>query len=122
MVIRNTSTCPNCGGSLKYYDSVPRIVREKRRLSNYIKVRRLRCPNCKSIYREIPDSVYPYKQYYSEIINGVLEGFITSDTIGFEDYPCEDTMKRWKTTSRLRKEFNEDFRIEISEEFIFSES
>lgn len=115
MVIRNTSICPNCGGSLKYYDSVSRIVRGKRRFSNYVKIRRLRCSNCRGIYREIPDYIYPYKQYEAEIIDGVTEGYITSDTIGFEDYPCEDTMKRWKTMNS----FKENFGTEISEEFIF---
>lgn len=41
--------------------------------------------------------IYPYKQYESEIIDGVIEGLITCDTVGFEDYPCELTMIRWKT-------------------------
>lgn len=38
----------------------------------------------------------PYKQYEAEVIIGVLEGFITCETIGFEDYPCEMTMVRWQ--------------------------
>ena len=29
MVMQDQSTCPKCGGVLKYYDSVPRIVRTK---------------------------------------------------------------------------------------------
>lgn len=112
MVIRNTSTCTICGGSLKYYDSVPRIVRTKGRFSEYVKIRRLRCLDCRHIQREIPDNIYPYKQYESELIKGVIEGYITSETIGYEDYPCEETMKRWKTQHK--------FDMEISEEFIFS--
>lgn len=27
MVMQDQSTCPKCGGELKYYDSVPRLVR-----------------------------------------------------------------------------------------------
>ena len=33
----------------------------------------------------------------AKIIDGVIEGLITCDTVGFEDYPCELTMIRWKT-------------------------
>ena len=29
MVTTEQSVCPKCGGALKYYDSVPRIVRTK---------------------------------------------------------------------------------------------
>lgn len=39
--------------------------------------------------------VFPYKQYEAELISGVVEGLITAETLGFEDYPCESTMKRW---------------------------
>lgn len=97
MVICNTSTCPNCGGDLKYYDTVRRIIRTKGRMSNHVLLRRLKCSKCKRLHREIPDYIYPYKQYEAEVIQGVLEGFITPDTIGFEDYPCEMTMRRWKS-------------------------
>lgn len=38
---------------------------------------------------------FPYKQYEAELISGVLEGLITVETLDFEDYPCESTMKRW---------------------------
>ena len=30
-----------------------------------------------------------------EVIIGVLEGLITCETLGFEDFPCEMTMFRW---------------------------
>lgn len=43
-----------------------------------------------------PRFIYPYKQYESEIITGVIEGLITCETFGYEDYPCEMTMIRWK--------------------------
>ena len=35
------------------------------------------------------------KEYESEIIIGVIEGLITPETLGYEDYPCEMTMNRW---------------------------
>ena len=96
MITNDELTCPECGGALKYYDKVKRIIRTKNRTSKYIKIRRLKCTKCGSIHRELPDDIIPYKHYEAEIIRGVLEGLITSDTLGFEDYPCEMTMIRWK--------------------------
>ena len=95
MVTKNERKCPICGGDLKGYDSVKRIVRTKGRKSEWIKIRRLRCASCGKLHREIPDLIFPYKQYEAEIIKGVWEGFITCETIGYEDYPCEMTMIRW---------------------------
>ena len=89
--------CLMCGDKLKYYDSVRRIVRTKSRKSRWIIVPRYQCVGCRCIRRYLPDYIYPYKQYESEIIDGVIEGLITCDTVGFEDYPCELTMIRWKT-------------------------
>ncbi len=96
MISDETKICPACGRTLKYYDSVQRIVRTKFGAVKQIKVRRMHCSECKKIHRVIPTIIFPHKQYESEIINGVLEGLITSDTLGYEDYPCEMTMIRWK--------------------------
>lgn len=95
MVISNASKCPKCGGRLKYYDKVPRIVRTKGGQVKEVRLRRFRCVECKSIHRELPDYIFPYKHYKADIINGVLDGTITPETLGFEDYPCEMTMARW---------------------------
>lgn len=102
MAVSNTSICPNCGGELKHYDSVHRIVRTKGGIANRIKIRRLRCSKCKRLHRNIPSNLMPYKHYDIEIINGVIEGYITPDTIGYEDYPCEVTMARWKNAKKTK--------------------
>lgn len=96
MISNNESICPKCGGQLKYYDKVKRIVRTKYGRKNKIDVKRFRCCKCDAIHRELPESVIPYKQYEADIIFGVLEGLITCGTLGFEDYPCEMTMIRWR--------------------------
>lgn len=96
MISNNTSTCQDCGGKLKYYDKVRRIVRTKGRVSKWVNVPRYQCSECGCIHRYLPDYIYPYKQYESEIIAGVIEGLITCETFGYEDYPCEMTMIRWK--------------------------
>lgn len=99
MVSIEEAVCPKCGGKLKYYDSVQRILRTKDRKMKWIDIRRLRCYQCNAVHRELPDFVSPYKQYESEVIQGVLDGIITPETIGYEDYPCEMTMQRWKKES-----------------------
>lgn len=95
MVFNEATECPKCGGGLKYYDKVKRIVRNKGGRKLWILIRRFRCIECKRFHRELPNFIFPYKQYSGEVITGVLEGLITSDTIGYEDYPCEATMNRW---------------------------
>ena len=58
-------------------------------------MRRIKCKKCGHIHRELPCYIYPFKQYETEIIQGVIEGIITPDTLGYEDYPCEATMMSW---------------------------
>lgn len=95
MIRENISYCPKCGGHLRFFDRVRRIVRTKARMTEWIVIRRLRCTICGSLHRELPEELFPYKQYESEVIIGVLEGLVTCETLGFEDYPCEMTMTRW---------------------------
>ena len=97
MVSINESKCPLCDSELKYYDCVQRIVRTKGGKTKRVYLRRLRCVCCGSLHRELPDYILGYKQYDANIIQGVVEGLITPETLGYEDYPCEMTMKRWTT-------------------------
>ena len=97
MVSIDTSSCPRCGGKLKYDDSVLRIIRTKERKTHHLRVRRFKCSKCGAVHRELPDYIFPYKQYEAEIIRGVLDGIITCETLEYEDYPCEMTMVRWMT-------------------------
>ena len=87
--------CKECGDRLKYFDKVKRIIRTKNRKTKWITIKRYKCKNCQKIHRILPDNLLPFKQYEKEVIMGVKDGIITSDTYGFEDYPCEMTMKRW---------------------------
>lgn len=95
MITNHELTCPCCGGKLKLYDTVQRKVRTKGRVTQRVTIRRFKCVNCGTMHRELPDYIFPYKQYEAEIIIGVLDGLITCETLGFEDYPCEITMLRW---------------------------
>lgn len=91
--------CPRCRGNPKYYDKVKRNIIEKNRLIRRVDIVRYRCMSCGHVFRDLPDYILPYKQYHADIINGVVEGLITCETKGFEDYPCEQTMARWRTQS-----------------------
>ena len=101
MIAKNETACPGCGGELKYYDSPKRLVRTKGGSSEWIKLRRFHCPGCDSYHRELPDFLFPFKHYETKIIRGVLEGRITSDDLGYENFPCEMTMSRWKQNDDL---------------------
>lgn len=95
MTISKTPKCQDCGGDLKHYDHVRRLVRTKGGDKRWIRVERRKCSVCHAIHRALPDYIFPYKHYDAEIIRAVLEGRITSETLGFEDYPSESTMLRW---------------------------
>lgn len=103
MITTNTLNCPKCGGQLKFFDNVKRIVRTKARATEWIDLRRFRCTACGSLHRELPETLFPYKQYEAEVIIGVVEGLITCETLGFEDYPCEMTMSRWRADSLMKR-------------------
>ncbi len=51
MISNNESTCPKCGGDLKYYDSVKRIVRTKYGRKTQVNIRRFRCKKCGSMHQ-----------------------------------------------------------------------
>jgi len=44
----------------------------------------------------MPDDILPYKRYEREVIEGVQEGLITQDVLGYEDYPSAKQMERCK--------------------------
>lgn len=102
MTDNDEKTCASCGGNIKYYDKVPRIVRSNDGVATWVYIERFRCCRCGEIHRKLPSNLLPYKQYDAKIIKGVLEGFITCETIGYEDYPCEMTMIRWKASRNLQ--------------------
>lgn len=95
MIKTGETRCPNCGGELRYYDKVRRMVRERYGRKRELYLRRYRCKECGVTHREMQDFLIPYKRYEREIIFGVMEGLITCETLGFEDYPCELTMRLW---------------------------
>ena len=96
-MIDNMDICAKCGGEMRYYDCVKRIVKEAGGKKSIVYISRYQCIKCHSIHRRMPEELLPFKQYDAEIIRGVQEGLIDEETFGYEDYPCSETMKRWKT-------------------------
>ena len=96
----NDIYCPRCGNDCIRYGTVKRVIRSKYRESKWITVQRWRCKSCYYIWRELPEEVERFKQYERDMIEGVQEGIISSDILGFEDYPCTETMKRWRRKNR----------------------
>lgn len=97
MVKVGVTVCPYCGGVLEHYDTVQRTALGKRRVKKTLYIDRDRCQQCGRYHREIPDTIYPYKQYEADIVDGVKEEWITNETLGFEDFPCDSTIIRWTT-------------------------
>lgn len=88
--------CERCGGIMKRYDRVKRVIRVGDEGKKTIFVERYRCTVCGHMKRALPDGVVRFKQYTADVIQEVRNGSITPETIGYEDFPCEETMKRWK--------------------------
>lgn len=95
MVRKNELICPQCGGMLKHYDCVKRVIITEHHNTRKVKINRLKCEKCGHVHRELPNYITPYKQYHKHIILSVLSGAITCTTYGYEDYPCEITMNQW---------------------------
>ena len=71
----DTSTgCPLCEGFLKYRDAINRDVTDRFGEVWHFRLRRLRCMLCKTLHREIPDIIQPFKHYSSDVIQCVLDG------------------------------------------------
>lgn len=87
--------CPLCGGMLKHRGYVKRKVRGRYGKVEVITLERGICTSCRRVHRVLTDQIIPYFRYDKEVIYGVLEGLIDTDTLGFEDAPNEVTMKRW---------------------------
>lgn len=96
MVKENTKRCPVCKSTLRFFDRTKRMVRTKGRRTFWVNINRVKCTKCNKVHRVLPPFILPYKEYEAELIRGVIEGLITSETLGYEDYPCEATMKSWR--------------------------
>nr|DAT95064.1 MAG TPA: MqsA [Caudoviricetes sp.] len=96
MIKYNFRKCPNCDGSVIYYDKVKRIIKIEYGIKTWTELKRFRCLCCGKFHREITNDIYPYKHYKLSIILNFLNNNISNNDIEYEDYPCETTIIRWR--------------------------
>lgn len=93
IISKENVPCPYCGGELRYRDCVVRDVIQPSGTVETLQIRRMSCPDCGHLHRELPDFVQPFKHYASEVIESVLDGDCSS-------CPAENsTLSRWKAWS-----------------------
>ncbi len=92
--------CQSCGGEMIRYGRRKRRVLSKYREAEYVTIQRWRCKECGRMHDELPSDILPHKHYEREMVEGVQEGLVDSSILGYEDYPCEMTMRRWRKTYR----------------------
>jgi hypothetical protein len=85
--------CPLCNGDLKYRDSVFRNLKDLASEVMRLLLRRLLCLTCKTLHRELPDIVQPYKHYSSDVIQAVIDEEEETSQCAADNA----TIKRWKT-------------------------
>lgn len=101
MVTMDQEFCPDCGGILRYHDRVKRIVRTSFGRSYWIYISRKICTECGKKHRELPDTLLPYKHYEITIIEGFISGKLSSEDLEYEDYPCETTIRSWRSPTSV---------------------
>lgn len=72
--------CPHCGGKeMIYHGSYERNVVEveTKRIETTIKIKRVKCKECKKTHSVIPEFLIPYKQHTLKLINKILKEKIT---------------------------------------------
>lgn len=91
------SKCVRCGEKCRKYGTAKRTVKRGGGSKETIRIQRWQCLNCRYVFRELPGNVERFKQYSKTVIEGVQSGEINESILEYEDYPCEMTMKRWRT-------------------------
>jgi len=85
--------CPYDDGELVYRDSVFRNVKNMFSEVRRFLLRRLLCPICGKIHRELPDIIQPYKHYESDVIQSVIDDNEDAKKCSADD----STIRRWKS-------------------------
>lgn len=83
MVKSEKDRCPKCGGELRYYDCVKRVVKTPDRHVLYLS--RVKCLTCGSVHR-VSGDLKPYEQYPDSVIK--------NGETSVDGYPCRMTVYR----------------------------
>ena len=74
------------GTELVYRDTCSRHYKLGGGKRVWFRIRRLKCPHCKVLHRELPDVLAPFKHYRLDIIMGMLDGSLTTDDLKYENW------------------------------------
>lgn len=90
--------CPECHSPLMLRDHRRRIHKKEGGKTEWLMLGRYQCTNecCGRLHNALPDFLTKYKHYDNRIIEGVIDGVITEDTLEYEIHPDGMTMMRWR--------------------------
>ena len=98
--------CPHCKSKLKKHSWVLRVKKLAGGIKEWrlIEVRKCTGEGCGRKHRLIPDDQVPYKHYEGQLIEKVADDALTeAEELEAEDYPCEETVARWKVWAEQLK-------------------
>ena len=88
--------CPHCQKQMRVEKWRRRILIEEGGKRHWTRIRQMFCSDCHRYHNENPPWLCAYKHYEVEVIEGVVDGVLTDETLENIDHPCEQTRKRWK--------------------------
>ena len=70
--------CTICGGSLRYRDKVPRIMKRYNGEKSYVMIERRKCqnPDCNRLHRCLPSQLTRFKHFLTEIIEDTVDDIV----------------------------------------------
>ena len=96
-------SCSICGGSLKYRDQVPRIMKRYNGDVSYVMIERRRCQNpaCRKLHRCLPSQLTRFKHFLTEIIEETIDDIVKPEDPEAPDKyyiesPSPRTVAGWK--------------------------
>ena len=74
-------SCAICGGSLRYRDKVPRIMKRYNGEKSYVMIERRKCqnPDCNRLHRCLPSQLTRFKHFLTEIIEDTVDDIVVPE-------------------------------------------
>ena len=111
VVSKEIPHCPFCGKSMKFAHHADRHEKLAGGTMKWYLIEVWKCDGCtvQKMHRALPDFLAPYKHYNVDIITDVIDDVIGSDDPGYENYPSEKTMFRWKEWFKQNEDTIEEY-------------
>ena len=74
-------SCTICGGSLRYRDKVPRIMKRYNGEKSHVMIERRKCqnPDCSRLHRCLPAQLTRFKHFLTEIIEDTVDDIVVPE-------------------------------------------